>query len=752
MPTNYNRANLITESSTLFPDNNTQEISPADLRQWLEDGTTSFVTQKDKSTLEESIYEAKASTLVAGSTVNLASASGNYLHISGTGTINSFGTCPAGARFVIVFDAAATLTYNATSLIIPGLANKTAAAGDCCMIVSEGSGNWRIVGYFAISGGGGGGSVTAVTGTAPIASSGGTAPDISIPKATALDNGYLDSADWTTFNGKQDTLSAGTGISIISNVVANTAPDQTVSLASGTGINVTGTYPSFTIANTAPSSGGTVTTTGSPSSGQITKFSGATSITNATAGTDYIAPPSGTAILKANSGGALANATAGTDYIAPPSGTSILKANSGGALANASAGTDYVAPGAATGSGLTMATSRLLGRTTASTGAIEEITVGSGLSLSAGSLSATGSGSGTVNSGTANRLTYYATTGTAVSELPTAGSSGQILQSNGTGSAPSWVAAPAATMTIGSSVVSGATAGRLLLTTTSGANQVLNQDSNLNYDTTNDRLGIGVASPTATLHLAAGVAANPQMLLVPSSVTPTGTTNGSIWCNTVSSNTRLTMYKDSALTNLITLDRNPDLATSGSGIVQADANGTLSKGADLTALGIYAQTNSIIAITTGSGSLIGTVTGVTALPTNFFGVGKTIETKFSGLITMPNGSPVCTIDFKVTDGTTTSTLGTLVYDSSNMTGRVYMVNTQVTCRTTGAGATFGVSGQMIVNHTGKSQETVFITPGSVAISGSLTTASALTLQVVVTWTGTAGGSIDTRTHFCNYIN
>jgi hypothetical protein len=43
-----------------------------------------------------------------------------------------------------------------------------------------------------------------------------------------------------------------------------------------------------------------------------------------------------------------------------------------------------------------MATSRLLGRTTASTGAIEEITVGSGLSLSAGTLTATGGGTGTV--------------------------------------------------------------------------------------------------------------------------------------------------------------------------------------------------------------------------------------------------------------------------------------------------------------------------------------------------------------------
>ena len=65
--------------------------------------------------------------------------------------------------------------------------------------------------------------------------------------------------------------------------------------------------------------------------------------------------------------------------------TGVLKGN-GTAISAAVAGTDYVAPGAITGSGLTMATSRLLGRTSASTGAVEEITVGTGLSLSGGSL------------------------------------------------------------------------------------------------------------------------------------------------------------------------------------------------------------------------------------------------------------------------------------------------------------------------------------------------------------------------------
>lgn len=50
--------------------------------------------------------------------------------------------------------------------------------------------------------------------------------------------------------------------------------------------------------------------------------------------------------------------------------------------------TDGAANGAATGSGLTMATARILGRTTAATGAIEELTIGSSLSLAAGALDA----------------------------------------------------------------------------------------------------------------------------------------------------------------------------------------------------------------------------------------------------------------------------------------------------------------------------------------------------------------------------
>ena len=69
---------------------------------------------------------------------------------------------------------------------------------------------------------------------------------------------------------------AGTGISVSGSpitttgtlTITNTAPDQTVVLTAGTGINTSGTYPSFTITNSAPdqtvalTQGGTTTITG----------------------------------------------------------------------------------------------------------------------------------------------------------------------------------------------------------------------------------------------------------------------------------------------------------------------------------------------------------------------------------------------------------------------------------------------------------------------------------------------------------
>jgi hypothetical protein len=67
------------------------------------------------------------------------------------------------------------------------------------------------------------GFVTSVTATAPLLSSGGTTPDLSIPAASASVDGYLDNADWTTFNNKQNAITlTTTGTSGVSTLIGST--------------------------------------------------------------------------------------------------------------------------------------------------------------------------------------------------------------------------------------------------------------------------------------------------------------------------------------------------------------------------------------------------------------------------------------------------------------------------------------------------------------------------------------------------
>lgn len=91
------------------------------------------------------LLKSKSSSIASAATVDLSTATGNEVHITGsTGPITSFGTVQAGAEFTLIFDSTPSVTYNATSMIIPGAANVTVAANDVWKVISEGSGNWRI--------------------------------------------------------------------------------------------------------------------------------------------------------------------------------------------------------------------------------------------------------------------------------------------------------------------------------------------------------------------------------------------------------------------------------------------------------------------------------------------------------------------------------------------------------------------------------------------------------------------------------
>ncbi len=81
--------------------------------------------------------------VASAGTCDIGAAASPYVRITGTTTVTSLGSSAAGIRRVVLFGGILILTYNATSLIIPGAANITTAAGDTAEFLSEGSGNWR---------------------------------------------------------------------------------------------------------------------------------------------------------------------------------------------------------------------------------------------------------------------------------------------------------------------------------------------------------------------------------------------------------------------------------------------------------------------------------------------------------------------------------------------------------------------------------------------------------------------------------
>jgi hypothetical protein len=84
-----------------------------------------------------------------------------------------------------------------------------------------------------------GGTVLSVTGTAPVVSTGGINPVISMAQATSSANGYLTSTDWSTFNNKQAALGftpAHSGAnSDITSLSGLTTPLSTAQGGSGSG-------------------------------------------------------------------------------------------------------------------------------------------------------------------------------------------------------------------------------------------------------------------------------------------------------------------------------------------------------------------------------------------------------------------------------------------------------------------------------------------------------------------------------------
>jgi hypothetical protein len=126
------------------------------------------------------------------------------------------------------------------------------------------------------------GTVTSVTGTAPVVSSGGTTPAISMAAATTSVNGYLTSTDWNTFNNKQPAGSYLTSVTASSPLSGSGTAGSPLIIAQAT--TSTSGYLSSTDWTTFNNKG----------SGTVTSVTATSPVTSTGGATPVIAMPAAT--------------------------------------------------------------------------------------------------------------------------------------------------------------------------------------------------------------------------------------------------------------------------------------------------------------------------------------------------------------------------------------------------------------------------------------------------------------------------
>jgi hypothetical protein len=328
-------------------------------------------------------------------------------------------------------------------------------------------------GTITIAATGSGGTVTAVTATSPVQSTGGTAPVISMPVATGSVDGYLSSTDWTTFNNKgsgtvtsvtatSPVASTGGATPVISMPAATTSVSGYLTAADWTTFNGKGSG-TVTAVSVVSANG----FAGSSSGGATPALTLSTSITG---------------LLKGN-GTAISAASSGTDYAPATSGSSILYGNGAGGFSNVTVG-----------SGLSFTTGTL--SSTGSGGTVTSVgqTFTGGLIAVAGSpVTTTGTLALTV-AGTSGGIPYFSSASTWATSAALAANA--IVIGGGAGAAP-------ATTTTGTGVV---TALGIAVNTTAGGFPTINGTATL----TNKRIDPRVTSAASASSLTPDISAADQ--------------------------------------------------------------------------------------------------------------------------------------------------------------------------------------------------------------------------------------------------
>jgi len=153
------------------------------------------------------------------------------------------------------------------------------------------------------------GTVTSVTGTAPVVSSGGNTPAISMPAASSTVNGYLTSTDWTTFNSKGS--GTVTSVSATSPVTSTGGATPTIAMPAAT-TSVSG-YLTSTDWNTFNNKGSGTVTSVAVTAPSIFSVAGSPITSSGTIALTY----SGTALPILNGGTGQTTASAAFNALSP---------------------------------------------------------------------------------------------------------------------------------------------------------------------------------------------------------------------------------------------------------------------------------------------------------------------------------------------------------------------------------------------------------------------------------------------------
>ena len=214
-----------------------------------------------------------------------------------------------------------------------------------------------------------GSAVQSVVGTAPITATGTTTRTVGIAAASGGAPGSMSAADFNKLAG------------IANGATANSSDAQLRDRSTHTGTQLAATISDFNAAAAAAAPAANL------------------SLANNTATTLDVLSSAGTDVTLPAATGTLAGLFTSAGFtklsgIATGATANDTDANLKNRANHTGTQAGSTVTGLYTASGMTMNTARMLGRTSASTGAVEEITIGAGLLLSAGTLIATGGGGG----------------------------------------------------------------------------------------------------------------------------------------------------------------------------------------------------------------------------------------------------------------------------------------------------------------------------------------------------------------------